>query len=159
MLAGEAQIAVGIVFNDRELVLLGQFKKSLPPLQGHGDAGRILKGRNEVSEFWSVFFNSLFRFFDQKTGSIHRDGRIERLVGVKGLDRAKISGIFDQYPVLGIKKHLPDQIKTLLGAVREENLIRLAGKAVPAKPLTQELFKRPVAFRQIVLERRRAIGP
>ena len=95
MLAFVAELAVGIVFDDRNAVFIGQQNELVAASFGKRDARRILKVGQDVHEF-RAGAQAGIELVGEQAIVIDRHGDILGSVNVECLQRAEIGGRFER---------------------------------------------------------------
>src|SRR5579863_3231828 len=152
MLAFVAKLAVRIIFDNRDAVLVGQKDELVTASFGESDACRILKIRQNIHEL-RAGAQAGVELLGEQAIVIDGHGNVLRSVHVEGLQRAQISGCFDEHAVAAIDKHLADQIQSLLGAGGNENVLGTGNDAVASDVAGNHLAEGLIAFGRTVLQR------
>ena len=123
-----AQFAIGVVFEDREVILVDEVHESLAPFYGPGDARRILEFRDDVhhADAVAVFFQNLFQFFRDNALFIRRYFDEFRFAELKGVEGAEVGRAFDENDVARVNEDLGQHGQTLLGPRRNSDVIDIA---------------------------------
>ena len=142
------QVAIGVVFNNRQAQARGLVAERGAARLAHGAAGRVLEIGQHVKKSCA---GSLAR----QVGEVHAlviAGHAED-VGLhsrEGLQRAQIGRGFHQHAAARVNQHLGDQVKPLLRAGGDQDLRRVH---VPGQHGRHHLAQRRKAFAGGVLQR------
>ena len=124
LFAFETQIAVGVVFEDRDLILGDEFHHFLAAFEGHAAAGRVLVVRNDVDEFdIRGGFQIFFQFFRNDAVIIGRDFDVSWLFEIKGTDSAEVGRAFTENDVVFVQEDTTGNVKTLLRAGDDHDVL------------------------------------
>src|SRR5579872_5380368 len=107
------QLAIRIVLNDRNAVLVGKEDQLMPSSFRQRHTGRILEVRQDIHEF-RPSPEARIEVFSEEPIVIDWHRNVLRTVDIKCLECAQISWSLDQNSVSSIDKQLADQIKSLL---------------------------------------------
>ena len=123
-----AQFAVGVVFEDREVIAVDDVHESLAPFYGPSDARRVLEFRDDVhhADAVAVFFQNLFQFFRDNALFVRRHFNEFRFAELKGIEGAEVGRAFDEDDVARVNEDLGQHGQALLGPRRNSDVIDIA---------------------------------
>ena len=111
-----AQIAVGIVFDQQDIVILDNARHLLAASKGQGATGWVLKRWRQINKLDRLrAYHCFQRFWDQAIvirGQFH----ITWFIGRKGLQRADIGGRFDGHEITLPNQNFAQRIQHTLRA-------------------------------------------
>ena len=154
-LALEAQVAVGVVLDRGDLILVDDLHELLAALKRHRAAGGILEVGDDVDEL-DVFGrgkHAVQLFHDH---AVLVGGHLDKvgLILLEGVDRAEIGGAFQHDDVAGVEKQLADEVETLLAAGRQDQMIGVGDDVVLRGQTVGDLIAQMLgAFGHAVLQR------
>ena len=134
------EIGVALVLEDRHTVLGRQLQQSVPTLDRHDRAGRVLDGRDRVNELRGdppalQVLQDLFK-------SIHADAVVVERgrddVGAEPLhlaDRPAIGELLNDHRIAGLDEGGVEEIHALQRARRQHDVVGRAGNAAAAPEL------------------------
>jgi len=134
-IAGVAQLAVRIVFDQQHAEFFRAGHQGLAALQRQAAAGRVLEVRDGVEEARAGSQLGRERF-GQQALVIAGHRRVRRLEQRERLQGAQIAGCFHQDLALRVDEHLAQQVQPLLRAGRDEHA-RSRGAMTLGNPFTQ----------------------
>ena len=131
VLPGKAQIAVGVVLQDDDVVLPAQLIDFLALLQAHGDAGGVLEVGDGV-QVLHVFLGvqGLLQLLGVDAVFLHGDAHQLGPVGAEGVQRADEAGGLAQDGVPLVEQSLGEEVHHLLGAAGDEDVVVLGAHMV-----------------------------
>ncbi|OPZ59109.1 MAG: hypothetical protein BWY87_01164 [Deltaproteobacteria bacterium ADurb.Bin510] len=150
--AAVAQVAVGVVFDQQDVVFLDDFGDLLAAFEREGAAGRVLEGRHQIDELEAVLADGLEQGLGNQTVVVGRHADVFGLVGVEGLQRAQVGGRFDGDLVTLADQDLAEAVQHALGAARSDDFARVGFDAFLRQEVDQGLAEGHEAFGQVVLE-------
>ena len=154
ILAGEAQLAVGIVLEDGDVVLAGKLIDLFALFERGRDAGGVLEGRNGIEQLCvRVRLQRGLERVDVHAVLLHRHADELRAVGTEGIQTADKCRVLGQDDVALVDEHLGREVGALLTAGDDEQLVFLEIKALRAcKVFLHGIAQRRIALRQAVLK-------
>jgi hypothetical protein len=152
VLPAVAQLAVGIVLDDRRAVVGGELDQAPPPLEAERHAGRVLEVRQDVEELGATPQLPL-QPIDVEPVVVDRHGQVVRLVGAPGLQRSEVGGRLGQDAIAGVDEETADQVEPLLRARGDHHVRRLHPDPVARHLAHEQLAQRHVALGCGVLQR------
>src|ERR1017187_1156508 len=150
-LAFIAQLAVRVIFDNRNAILVRQQHQFAAPPLRQGGSGRVLKVGQHVHELGAET-QRLFEQVGAETVFVDRDGNIFRAVHVESLQRAEISRRFHQHAISGIDKQLADQVERLLRAGSDQDVLHLRLDPVARHVVRNQFAQGRVTLRFPVLQ-------
>ena len=131
----EAKFAIGRVLENENALLLpimtDEFEQLLATLKGHGPSGRILEIVDDVNQLHAVEFTTAVEPFQQTSEVrrahpviIHRHGQHANVAARQQAMVNEIRRRFGDNDVARIEQDLREQIKQLLGARRNDYVLR-----------------------------------
>ena len=149
----EPQIAVGVVFHQRNAQFLRLGDQCRAARFGHRAAGGVLEVGQQVHEARLVRARAGLggEVFDEGAFVIAGDGHHVRLHRRERLQRAEVGGRFDQDAAARVDHDLADQVERLLRAGGDQDLV---GAHVPGQEVGDRLTQRDIAFAGGVLQGR-----
>ena len=109
-LVGEAQLAVGDVLGDQDLVRAAQLDQCLPALQRHGAAGRVLVLRDRVEHLGHLApLDQLGEPVDDQAVLVDRHALHDRVLPGEAGDRADVARLLDHDEVARVEHAAGDQ--------------------------------------------------
>ncbi len=152
-----AQFAIGVVFDDRHAVMIGDLHQLVSALQRQGDAAGVLEVGQDVHEL-RPGAQGLFQKIDAQTVVVDRHGDELGLVGAPGLQRAHVARPLGQDQVAGVDHDLADQVQRLLRTTGDEHVFRRGLDTVAGHVGHDPLAQRPEAFGGAILQRLRPMA-
>ena len=126
ILSLEAEVAVGIVLNGRDLIFGDDVHELLAALQRPGTPARVLEIRDDINELDILCRGkNLIQFLHDHAVFIGRNLDKVRLILTEGIDGAQIARALENDHIAGIQEELADKVKALLAAGGQNDLIRV----------------------------------
>ena len=150
----KAEVAIRIIFNRRNLILVDDFHELFAAFQRPGASAGILKIRNNIDEL-NILSRSEnpIQFLHDHTVFICRDFHKLGLVLPEGIDGAQIARAFQYNNITWIKEELSDKVQSLLAASSQDDLRRIDGNIVFLKhTLGNLLSQRSPAVGRTILQ-------
>ena len=120
----EAQFAIGIVLNNRDLVLVDDIHELMTTIQIPSAAGGILEIGDDINHLHTLGGGQdLFQLFHDHAAVIGGNFNKGRLASLEGVDSAQIGGAFQQHHVAGVQEHTGGEIQTLLRTGGHQNVV------------------------------------
>ncbi len=157
MVALVAQLAVGIVLDDRHAVPVSQFHQPHAPLQAEGGPARVLEIGQNVNELRSDT-QRFFKLVHDHPVFVGRYRDILCAIGIPGLKRSQVGGQFDHDVVTLIDEQPSEQIERLLRAGGDQDIISSDVDAIAHRVTGDHLAQRTIAIGGSILQRLRPIG-
>ena len=126
-MAAIAELAVVVVFDNPSLRCFGRRQQREPSAEAHRAAKRLLMRRRNEGE--TKVRRLPQALFDDKPFGIDWDWFELGARCGKTISCADRTGVLEPHAVGRIEQHAADELKTVLGAVDDENLIGFAGDA------------------------------
>ena len=147
------QVAVGVVFHQRQAQFGGGIDQRGAARIAHGAAGRVLEVGQHIQEAGLVgaCAHLGLEVVHQHTFVIAGHGHHGGLHGREGLQRAQVGGGLHQHAAVRVDEHLGDQVQRLLRAGGDQDLV---GVHVPRQEVGNRLAQRTVALAGGVLQGR-----
>ena len=151
----EPQLAIRVVFHDRQIGLGRSGRDGGTARFGHGATGRVLEVGQQVDEAGGVRVVACRapglgdQVVDEHAIVVARHAHRYRFHRREGLQRAQVGRRFDQHTAARIEQHLGDQVEALLRAGGDQHLRRVD---VPREHVRHDLTQRAVAFAGGVLK-------
>ena len=121
-----AQLAIGVILNNGQVVLINNFHKCFTALHGPGTAGGVLEVRNYIDEFAvGSGCQNLVQLFGNQAAVIGGNFHKFRLVSVEGVQSAQVGRAFAEHNVAGVQEQLTNEVQALLGASGNQDIIRV----------------------------------
>ncbi|MNV43274.1 hypothetical protein D3C71_1349840 [compost metagenome] len=145
------QVAVGVVFHQRQIQFSGSLHQGGATCFAHGAARGVLEVGQHVQKARSVGTRAHLglQVVDEHAFVIAGHGHHSRLHGREGLQRAQVGGRFHQHAAVGVDQHLGDQVQRLLRASGDEHLV---GIHIPGQEVRDGLAQRAIPFAGGVLQ-------
>ena len=142
--AVEAQPAVRVVLDHRDVVLARQLEQPAAALRRHRDAAGVLEVRDRVDELGAARTDALELGLEQVHAHavvVHRHAADLGLVRRERLQRADVGGALGDDDVAGVQERLGEQVERLLGAGGDEQVARLEAHADLGHEVGDELAR------------------
>src|SRR5450759_836455 len=124
VLAFIAQLAVRVVFDNRNAILVRQQHQFVATRLRQGGSGGVLEVWQYVHEL-GARTQRLLQQVGAKAVLVDRNGHIFRAIHVESLQRAEIRRRFHQHAISPIDKQLADQVEGLLRAGSDQDVLHL----------------------------------
>ena len=124
VLAFEAELAVGVILNNGNLVLVYDLHELLAALEGPGAAGGVLEVGDNIDHL-DVLGGSqnLFELFHDHAVAVGGDSDEVGLAGLKGVECAEVGRALDDDDITLIAEYASGVIQTLLRAGGHEDVV------------------------------------
>jgi hypothetical protein len=150
----EPQVAVGVVFQQRQAGARGRFGHGAAARVAHAAAGGVLEVGQQIGKARALA--TLAGVRGQRIGQhafvVAGHGVHARLHGREGLQRAQVGGRFHQHAAAAVDEYLGRQIQPLLRAGGDEHLRGVGADAELAHVLRHPLTQRGQSFAGGVLQ-------
>ena len=156
-LAVEAQLAVGVVLNDRGARGLEYLCRALAHRLGVGQARRVLEVRYHIDELRVVLLERLLQLVAVDAVLVQADGDYLRVVQMEGLQRGQVARLLDGDLVARVYQRRRDHVQRLLRAVRYDDVLRREVHALALVSVGDELAQRHIALGVAVLQGAHAV--
>ena len=124
IVAFKAQFAIGIVLNNRDLVLVDDIHELMPAIQIPSAACGVLEIGDDIDHLHALGGGQdLFQLFHDHAAIIGGNFNKGRLASLEGVDSAQIGGAFQQHHVAGVQEHTGGEIQTLLRTGGHQNVV------------------------------------
>ena len=155
MLAGEAQVAVGVVLQNEHAVFLCQGIHLFALFPAHRDAGGVLEIRDGVDEAGArLLAQDGLQLFHVHAVRLHRHAAQAGVVGAETVERADEARRLTDDDVALVAHRLREQIHDLLRAGRHEHRVKAAAHVVLFLHVGRDcLAQGGVSLRHAVLQR------
>ena len=121
----EAEIAVRIIFDHRDLILRRESHESLTAFQRPTDARGVLVIRDDIDEFHTIRrFEELLQFFRDHAFAVRGDFHEFRLIQLERVDRAQVGRAFDEDDVILVEEDTADDVEALLRTGGDDHILR-----------------------------------
>ena len=124
-LAGEAQLAVGIILQHHDVGALEDLSGLGADLLGVGQTCGVLEVGDDVDELGVVLLHGLFQGGHVQAVAVQGDGQHLGVIQVEGLQGRQITGGLYHDLVARVDHHGGEHIQGLLGAVGDDDVLRL----------------------------------
>jgi hypothetical protein len=156
MFALIAQLAIRIIFDNRNAEIIRQPNQFMAAAFRHCGSPGILKIRQHVHEFWTGP-QRLFQKISAQAVVIAGNTDVLGTVHIESLQSTQIGWCFHQDAVTRIDKQLADQVQCLLRAGGNQNVLGLGFDAVPRCMAGDHFAQRLVALGRPILQRRAGV--
>ena len=132
-LAGVTEFAVGVVFDDRDTNAACGVQQGLAGGEREGGAGGILEIRGDHDKARALALEGAFELRGVHAGGADGDTAELRAHAGEEVFQAGINGIFDGNGIAGAEQDAADEIKRLLAAVGDQEVVGGAGYLLAAR--------------------------
>ena len=159
----EAEQPVRVVLDDQQVGLLRDLQHPGPPLQGLGDAGRVVEVGDRVEELGLLAGRAQrgHRLAERdrvETVLVHGHVHDLALVGPEHAERTDVAGGLAQHHVARVAEDPGDQVETLLGADGDGDVVGVRADALELHHLADRLPEHRLALAGAVLHGTTAVG-
>ena len=123
LFAFEEKLAVGVVLDHEQVVLVRDLDDLVPPFERQRDACRVLEVRHEIQECRLLLAQGILQRVRPDAVLVGRDRRDLGLEKPKSLERTEVAGVFGEDDPAFIEKELRKQFQCLLGALRDNDVV------------------------------------
>ena len=152
----KAQVAIGVVLDQRNVQFAGFVHQGLAALLAHGAPRGVLKVGQHIGKagFVSAAARLGSEIINQHALIVAGHTDSDRLHRGKGLQSAQVGRALNEHTTVFVQKDLADQIQGLLRAADDQHLLRID---IPGQKIGHRLAQRGQSFSGGILQGCRAI--
>ena len=122
----ETQLAIGVILNDGNFVLVDNLHELMTAIQIPGTAGGVLEIGDDIDHLDLLGGGqNLLQLFHNHAAIIGGNFNELGLASLESVHGAQIGGAFQQHHIAGVQEHAGGEIQTLLAAGGDQNMIRV----------------------------------
>ena len=157
--AGEAEVTVGVVLQNDEVVLACQLVQPLPLFQRHHSAGGVLEIGNDIDQLRALAcLDGFFHCCQVHAVLFHGNANQIDTVGTERIQGADKAGGFAEQGVTAVQQHFAGKLICLLGTGGGDEVVCICIEALLCShTLFQQIAEFRVSLRDVILQRQNRV--